>query len=341
MKSLKYVLLVLLILIIIFVTYIAIQSNSYDVKRTRTINAPAAVIFNNVNDYKNWETWSPWVEKEPNLQITYPKNTSGVGGSYSWVGEEGKGNMKTLTVSPYDSISQDMQFEDFPPSNIYWKFEKAENGTNVTWGMKSNKMPFMLKFYATISGGMDKMVGPDFERGLERLDSVVVNSMKAYNITVNGITEYGGGFYLYKTTNATTSNISQIMAQQYGDIGKFMQQHNIVMSGMPFTIYYDMNFENKSFIMSNGMPVKEKIIVTGNTDILSGYMPKQKVLKVSLKGNYTYLPKAWETAMTYITDNNLEQSTVNKPFEIYTTDPENYPNPADWITEIYIPLKED
>ena len=42
--------------------------------------------------------------------------------------------------------------------------------------------------------------------------------------------------------------------------------------------------------------------------------------------------------MAYLVKNNLEQSE-EKPFEIYTTDPGNYPNPADWITEIYIPIK--
>jgi effector-binding domain-containing protein len=341
MKVLKYIVIVLVVLLITSFTYVAVQPNNYDVQRTRIINAPAAVLFNSVNDFKNWEAWSPWVEKEPDLQITYPENTSGVGGSYSWIGKEGAGNMKTLAVSPYDSISQDMQFEDFPPSNIYWKFIKTEKGTVITWGMKSNKMPFILKFYAAISGGMDKMVGPDLQRGLERLDSVAVNSIKAYNVSINGITEYGGGFYLYKTTNAKSSNISQVMGQQYGSISMFMGKNNITMNGMPFTIYHDMNFENGSVIMSNGMPVKEKVVVTGDTDILSGYMPKQKVLKVTLKGNYNNLPKAWETAMTYITDNNLEQSTDNKPFEIYTTDPGNLPNPSDWVTEIYIPLKED
>ncbi len=232
-----------------------------------------------------------------------------------------------------------MQFEDFSPSNIYWKFEKAENVTKVTWGMKSNNVPFLFKFYATISGGMDKMVDPDFERGLEKLDSIVINSMTAYKVTINGITEYGGGFYLYKTTNATNSNISQIMRQQYGSIGLFMGQNSIPMNGMPFTIYHDMNFENGTVIMSNAMPVKEKIIITGDTNLLCGYMPKQKVLKTTLKGNYTNLSKAWEIVMKYLADNGLEQSANNKPFEIYTNDPGNFPNPSNWITEIYIPVK--
>ncbi len=339
MKSLKYILFVLLIVIIGSCIYVAVQPNAYDITRTRTIKAPAAVIFSNVNDFKNWEAWSPWVEQDPGIQITYPEQTSGVGGSYSWVGEDGAGNMKTLAVSPNDSISQEMQFEDFPPSNVYWKFEKEENGTNVTWGMKSESMPFMLKFYAVISGGMDKMVGPNFERGLEKLDSIVVSSMEAYHVEINGATEYGGGFYLYKTTNATSSNISQVMGQQYGSISMFMGQNNIAFYGMPFTIYHDMNMENGTVIMSNGIPVKEKIVITGDSDILCDYMPKMKVLKTTLKGNYTNLSKAWEITMKHLAENDIEQSE-QKPFEIYTNDPGNYPNPADWITEIYIPIKE-
>ena len=205
--------------------------------------------------------------------------------------------------------------------------------------MKSDDTPFILKFFAAISGGMDKMVGPDFERGLEKLDSVTVESMKEYEVTINGMTEHGGGFYLYKTTNASSENISQTMGQQYGSIGMFMGQNNIAMNGMPFTIYHDMNMDNGTVIMSNGMPVKEKVVITGNSDVQCGYQPKQKALKTTLKGNYTNLPMAWKAAWQHIADNGLEKS-AEKPFEIYTNDPGNFPNPSDWITEIYIPIKE-
>jgi len=339
MKALKYTIIFLMIIIIGSCTYIAIQPNAYNVFRSRTISAPVPVLFNNVNDFKKWKSWSPWIEKDPELKITYPEQTMGVGGSYSWEGENGVGRMSTLNINPYDSILQEMQFEDFPPSDVYWKFETSESATTVTWGMKSDTMPFMLKFYALINGGMDNIVGPDFELGLKKLDSVATNSIKAYSVSVNGITEYGGGFYLYKTTNATSSNISQIMGQQYGSIGMFMGENNITMNGMPFTIYHDMNMDNGTVIMSNGMPVKEKIIITGDSDILCDYMPKLRVLKTTLHGNYNNLNTAWKTAMQHLVDNGLEQSDI-KPFEIYTNDPGDFPNPANWITEIYIPIKD-
>ncbi len=340
MKVLKYLLFLLLILGIGFSIYVAVQPSSFKVTRTRTIKAPSAVIYNNVIDFKNWEAWVAWVENDPNTIITLSEKTKGVGGTYAWEDKDGIGTMKTIDAIPNTSIKQELQFDDFYPSKINWTFTpNDDNSTNVTWDISGENLPFMFKAINVVTGGMEKQIGPNFERGLEKLDSIVVNSMKVYRIEINGVTEYGGGFYLYKTTNATSNNISQVMTQQYESISRFMKQNSIAFSGMPFTIYHDMNMKNGTFIMSNGIPVKEKIVITGDTDILCDYIPKLSVLKTTLKGNYTNLPEAWEKTMKFIAENNIEQSDI-KPFEIYTTDPVNVPNPADWITEIYVPIKE-
>jgi effector-binding domain-containing protein len=340
MKSLKYILFLLLILVIGFSIYIAVQPNSFKVTRTRTIKAPNAVIYNNVLDFKNWKAWSSWVEADPDMTITLPEKTQGIGGSYSWEDKDGIGTMKTVDATPSTSIHQLMQIEGFTASEVTWDFKPTEDGTtDVTWSISGKDLPFMFKALLTITGGMEKLIGPQYERSLEKLDSIVVKSMTVYHIDINGITEYGGGFYLYKTTNATSANISSVMGQQFGSIAKFMDQNNIAVNGMPFTIYHDMDMENGTVIMSNALPVKERILTTGDSNVSCDYLPKMKVLKATLKGNYTNLSEAWKTAMTYITANNLVQSE-HKPFEIYTTDPSDYPNPADWITEIYIPIKE-
>lgn len=340
MKAFKYILFLLLILIIGLAIYIAVQPNTFEVSRTRTINAPAPVIYNNVIDFKNWEAWSSWAEADPDMIITLPEKTKGIDGSYSWEDKDGIGTMKTLETIPNKSIKQQMQFADFPPSDITWDFKPNDDGTtDATWTISGKDLPFGFKAFATFMGGMEKQIGPHYERSLEKLDSIVQESMKVYHINIDGVTEYGGGFYMYKTTSATSANISQIIGKQFGEIMTYMAQNNIVANGMPFTIYNEMNSSNGSVIMSNAIPVRDKVNIDGASEILCGYIPKTKVLKTTLKGNYTNLPKAWEATMTHAAKNNLEQSNLN-PFEIYANDPGNFPNPADWITEIYIPLKE-
>ena len=55
------------------------------------------------------------------------------------------------------------------------------------------------------------------------------------------------------------------------------------MNGMPFTIYQEMNMEDGTVIMSNAIPVSQKIDITDDSGILCGYIPKTKVLKTTLK----------------------------------------------------------
>lgn len=340
MKALKYIIFLLLIIVIGLAIYIGVQPNSYEVSRTRNFEAPSAVIYDNVIDFKNWEAWSSWAEKDPDMVITLSEQTKGVGGHYSWEDKDGIGSMKTLATEANSSINQELHFGDFEPSQVSWNFNSKEDGTtDVVWSMSSDKVPFMFKAFSVISGGFDNMIGPDFERGLEKLDSIIQVSMDQYQVTIEGIKDYGGGYYLYKTTNADNSNISQKMGENYGSIGAFMGQNNIAMNGMPLTVYHEMNQEEGTLIMSNGIPVSEKINTPRGSDILCGYIPKTKVLKVTMTGNYTHLEKAWGQAMEHIAKNNLVTSE-EKPFEIYTNDPGNFPNPADWRTEIYIPLKE-
>ncbi|TXE11118.1 transcription activator effector-binding protein [Seonamhaeicola algicola] len=340
MKFLKYILFFLLIAIIGTAIYVAVQPNEYEFSRSRNINAPAVLLFNKVNDYKNWPEFSPWMEHEPNASLSYGNKTSGVGGSYAWSGDIlGEGNMETLAVTPNSNIEQRIEFiKPFESeSDITWHFETTQTGTQVTWAMKG-KQDFMTKLFTTFMGSIEENTAPDFDRGLFKLDSIITASMKKFSININGETEYGGGFYMYKTTSATGANISQIMGKQYGEIMAYMAKNNIVANGMPFTIYNEMNPETGNIIMSNAIPVMNKITVEDGSEILCGFIPNIKTLKTTLKGNYTNLPKAWEASYKYIAENGLEAANFS-PFEVYTNDPGDFPNPADWITEIYIPIK--
>ncbi len=339
MKFLKYFLFLILIAIIGFAIYVAVQPNSFKVSRERTINAPATVLYDNVIDFKNWETWSSWVEKEPNLKLMFPKQTKGVGGSYSWEGKDGLGNMKTIAANPKTSIVQELQSEDFHPSIINWTFEPTpDNKTKVTWKMNSEKLPFIFKGKAAVSGGFDNMIGPDFERGLEKLDSVAIADMKKYDIKVDGITEHGGGFYLYTTASCKFTEMKSKMEEMMTKVYAYTQQHNIKMAGSPFTIYHKWDEENGTTMFSSCIPTTTKVITT-NSDVLTGKLKPFKATKTTLKGDYDNLKEAWGKAMKYIPESGMEFAENGPMIEAYLSDPMTEQNPANWITEIYFAIK--
>lgn len=339
MKTLKYILLLLLILVIGFSIYIAVQPNSFDVTRTKTINAPQSVVYNNVIDFKNWEAWNSWKEEKPEIVITLSEKTEGIGGSYSWEDEDGIGTMKTIDAKPNASIMQEMQFGDFPSSDVTWNLKPNEDGsTEVTWNIKGEDLPFVFKMFSTLMGGMEKQIGPRYERSLTMLDSVLQTEMKVYSINVEGVTQHSGGYYLYNTTSCKFSEFQKNMKEMLPKVGAYAMTHNVTMAGPPFILYHKWDEENDAVIFSCCLPTNSKI-VSNEPNILTGQLKSFRTVKTVLKGNYDNLKEAWETTMTYIADNQLEMIEGGPMLETYLTDPMSHPNPAKWVTEIYVAVK--
>ena len=298
--------------IIGFSIYIAVQPTTVEITKSRVIKAPASVIFKTVKDSTKWSDWSEW-------------HTTNISES-------------SFSENPF-AIQQKVVKSELPTSDIQWQFKPNGNGTTeVNWTLKADSLSFGTKIKAFLKGGYENVFGLSDDNSLAKLEEVVTKRMKAYNIQINGLTEYGGGFYLYKTTSSTASNISNEMAKQFADILNYMNSNTIPMSGMPFTIYLQMDTNNGDVIMSNAIPVNSQVTVAENSTILSGFMERTIVVKVTLKGNYTNLKEAWNIANNYVKDNQLGASEMS-PFEIYVNDPGDLPNPADWMTEIYIPIK--
>ena len=166
--------------------------------------------------------------------------------------------------------------------------------------------------------------------------------MKVYDIHVDGITQHSGGFYMYSTTASKNNSkmLSNKMAEILPSVLQFMNTNNISVSGAPMTVYKEVDEQNNTVIISSGIPTNSRVITPIDSEILCGFMESQQVLKVTLKGNYNNLPQAWRVAEEYIEDHNIEKTPNAEPFEVYITDPEEYPNPADWVTELYIPVQQ-
>jgi effector-binding domain-containing protein len=341
MKAFKYISFLLLIVFIGTSIYIAVQPNTFEVSRTRTINAPTAVIYNNVIDFKNWQDWSSWVEADKDMKITLPKLTNGVNGSYSWEDKDGVGMMKTIAAESNTSIKQMMQFADYPESEIIWTFKDNNNGTtDVTWSISGKDLPFGFKAYSIFSGGMEKQIAPHYERSLEKLDSVVVAGMKKYSITVKGITNRSGGYYLYKTASSKIDEIGNKIPQLLSQVVTYANKNHIEQAGVPFVNYIKWDVENNAAIFSCCVPTAERVITADDADIITGELPSFKAIKTTLKGNYSNLKEAWDTTMKYIPQNGFEFTENGPMIEVYLTDHINTPNPADWVTEIYIAIKD-
>ena len=339
MKFLKYFFILLLALIVIGAIYLATLDGSYDVKRSRIVHAEPAVVFNDLNDYKNWSAWGPWYEQDPTIEATYPDNTIGEGASYTWTSKDGDGAMRTISVDKPKSLNQEIIFKTpfgDMKSDVYWTLEKVKEGTNLTWGMKG-KMSFLTRFMAS---SMEESIGPMEERGLELFDENIQKKTKVFSIKTNGVVDYSGGHYLYSTVSCRIDEIGSKFPMLLMKVGGFIKKNNVRTTGPPFSLYHKFDQENGTTMFSVCYPISQKMITPSGTDIVSGFMERGKYFKTTLKGSYNNSTEAWETAMSEagnLTDYKMDEN--GEPFELYVNSPMKIANPADLITEIYLPVE--
>ena len=342
MKILKYLFFLLLIIFIAGAIYFATQDGTYDIKESKRIEAPVSLIFDKVNDYKTWENWGPWKQDDPTMVFNYPEKTSGEGASYSWNGKEADGSMRTTQVIPNQRIEQDITF--ITPggereAKVYWQFENTEKGTELTWGIRGEHT-LTDKAYFTLTGydfeaDMRKM----YRLGLDNLNQMILDDMKAYTVKVDGITQYSGGFYMYTTTSTTLENVNDKVAELLPQVYRFMEGNNITISGKPLSLYNAKDAATNSAIISAGIPTTSRIVVPEDSAILCGFMPAYTVVKTTLTGDLSNLEEAWSKTEAYLSQNNYTKAEGASVFQVYVKGAEEDLNPATWITELYIPIE--
>ena len=163
------------VIVLGFLVVVALQPADYRVTRTATIAAPAAAAFAQVNDFHNWQAWSPWEKIDPAMKRTYGGAPAGAGATYAWVGnkEVGEGRMTIMESRPSELIRIKLEFvKPFRATNIAeFTFEPRGDQTAVTWTMTGQKN-FLTKGIHLFMN-MDRMVGGSFEAGLAQMKALV------------------------------------------------------------------------------------------------------------------------------------------------------------------------
>jgi len=173
-KILLGALVVIVLVVAIFCVVVAMQPSHYRVERSTTINAPAAVVFAQVNDFHKWDAWSPWAKMDPNIKTSYEGAPAGTGAIYKWNGNSqvGEGQMTITESRPSDLIKIKLEFvKPFAATNATdFAFTGQGNQTNVKWTMDGDNN-FIGKAFGLFMN-MDKMVGNDFEKGLAQMKTL-------------------------------------------------------------------------------------------------------------------------------------------------------------------------
>lgn len=140
------------------------------VERREHVDAAPAAVLPHLADLTRWQAWSPWEGADPDLHREYTGEPGTVGATYAWSGNRkaGAGSMRVTEVTP-DGVVVALEFtKPFRSSSVSrFVLVPTGDGTDVTWRMESPRT-FITRVFP-----LDKLVGPDFEKGLRQLRAVV------------------------------------------------------------------------------------------------------------------------------------------------------------------------
>jgi hypothetical protein len=146
---------------------------SVHVERTTLIDRPTASVFPYVNSLRRANEWSPWLEYDPAVKVTYAGADEGVGAKMSWAGNKkvGSGSQVITQSIANRKVASDLDFGAQGPAKAALTLTTTEHGTQVVWSLDVDLGNNPIARYMGMS--MDKMVGPDYERGLAKLKTLV------------------------------------------------------------------------------------------------------------------------------------------------------------------------
>ena len=336
MKIVKYVFLLLVLAAIALTVFIATQNGTYTVTEEKVINVPRPVLYNYVNEYKNWENLGMLSGADSTATYAFSNRSAGPGAFMKWDKNNEGGRITTLAVAENESISQQTTVNGLE-SKLSWMFKDTLKSTKVVVKLTGN-LTFSEKAEALFKGGINHAYEKNLSGGLNNLNAYLVTELKAFDTKVAGVVNKVNAFYLGTSAEGKTDKVVTEASAKFSQLYDFAKQNNIEVSGAPFIIYTKLNKTAKTAKYTYAIQLKEAIYTAAGSEYESGELVGFKALKTSLKGDYSHLSKAWKKAEEHISKNALPENTTAQYLEVFSKNPLNTRRPSQWVTDIYIPV---
>jgi uncharacterized protein YndB with AHSA1/START domain len=177
MKIIKNMAIIIVVIIAIPLVIALFTSRDVSVVREITINRPHHEVYDYAKYLKNQNHFSKWASMDPDMRTEYRGTDGEVGFVSFWESENpevGSGEQEILAIQEGKRIDYALRFFKPFKSNdkAYMEFEPLnEKETLVRWGYEGY-MAYPQNAMLLIMD-MDKMVGDDFQTGLENLKRIL------------------------------------------------------------------------------------------------------------------------------------------------------------------------
>lgn len=301
------------------------------VERSTEIRKSVAEVVSFLSDLRSWPSWSPWLILEPDCEVTFQGSPGTTGASYRWSGVIiGEGCMTLQEISA-TSLVISLEFIRPVHSHAHSEFhiKPSGSGSLVTWTLRANLPIFMIFMKSMI----EQYLGKDFQRGLKMLKSQMETGSIASHMTLIGTREQASVTYLALSGDVPAAELSSLIPAQIARLGAYTREHDIIVSGRPFTLFEEMDTETGVSQVRICVPIVEPVVVS--EPFLCDELPAGPTMVVTHTGAYRFMGNAW--ALGQLSARHFKVKLKHSPvgFEHYISDPEITPT-QDLVTELVL-----
>lgn len=346
LKVIKYLILLILLIIIGGGLYITISNRDYDITHEVKVKTPRELAFNTV---KNFDSWKNWINiDQKNIDLSFSESKDSDRSYLIWKDKmhQTEGQISTKAITHYSTVIQKANSKDGLAEITYkinWKFEENKDTTKITTQISAHPN-FFTKINMLLSTDKTKVfIDTTSLTSLSRLKAYILNKMAVYKITIEGVNHLPTKYYTYKTEASANSpaTIDKKREEILESVAHQLEASQLTPKGAPIMVYNSIDETHNSLIFSAGYPVSsDSTSVKTNDRSLINTIGGQAYLKGTLRGDYNNIPKLWEKIRVYIEENDLTEKENAKAFEILKVTSHESKNPAERVTELYVPIQE-
>lgn len=340
MGFIKWVLIVVVVLVGGVVGVGLALPDTVHAERSIVIDAKPATVFTVLNGFHQFNKWSPWAGLDPSTAYTSEGPLFGVGAKQSWASQDpnvGSGSQEIVEAQPYERISMRLIFSGFDAENysVFTLQPEGEN-TRVTWGYDSTFHGNLLGRYFGLI--VDKMIGPDYEKGLAKLKALV-ETLPAVAAGANAIesVELVAGPLVYVTGVTTADQAAPTLAAAFARLRSFFTANGLKEAAAPLAITREFNDETKQWQFEAALvPEQSEVPIPASGEVRVGVSYAGKALRLFYKGPHADMDDAYNQLIAFKTAAGLEDNGAS--WEQYLSAPVPAAD-ADPVTHIYWPVK--
>jgi hypothetical protein len=138
------------------------------VERAILINAPPHVIYAEINDLRRFNEWTPWSERDPDMEVRFEGEDEGVGAEMHWRSGDMEDGVIRIVANEQDAfVIYEIDFGRGEPVSSRIDLEQERGSIRVTWRMQADLGWNIPARWLGLF--LDLMVGEDYREGLIQL----------------------------------------------------------------------------------------------------------------------------------------------------------------------------